>query len=393
MVSWYVCEAMGVGDQLHVCMLLMHTCVQIQARCTCLLARLPPPKSGPGTVSSTFLINSSTSLYPSSCPSCSATDMLQVPERRQKNFVEEVWGTAVGTVGTVGRTVGDVGNAMGRTVGDVGNATGGFLTKVTKVVPNLIPNGGADRQYDRLRSEVTGEAEGVVPSVSPMVMWKRLGCYLVVLVIGMVLGGVAVREEWIDLTAYDPALSAMDGWLTSPIADTTGNLYCDDGLFVPGPIRNGANTILFLSLLLWAFLGVAIAADVFMAGIEKITSEETTIERDGVVYTINVWNATIANLTLMALGSSAPEILLSVIEIVGGSFYAGELGPSTIVGSAAFNMLVISAVCVTAIPDGGGRRIKVRHHSSTQAHADILTLAYLIPPYLTGASRSSMSSM
>ena len=319
--------------------------------------------------------------------------MLQVPERRQKNFVEEVWGTAVGTVGTVGRTVGDVGNAMGRTVGDVGNATGGFLTKVTKVVPNLIPNGGADRQYDRLRSEVTGEAEGVVPSVSPMVMWKRLGCYLVVLVIGMVLGGVAVREEWIDLTAYDPALSAMDGWLTSPIADTTGNLYCDDGLFVPGPIRNGANTILFLSLLLWAFLGVAIAADVFMAGIEKITSEETTIERDGVVYTINVWNATIANLTLMALGSSAPEILLSVIEIVGGSFYAGELGPSTIVGSAAFNMLVISAVCVTAIPDGGGRRIKVRHHSSTQAHADILTLAYLIPPYLTGASRSSMSSM
>jgi hypothetical protein len=45
---------------------------------------------------------------------------------------------------------------------------------------------------------------------------------------------------------------------------------------VPGPARTGANTLLYLSLLLWAFLGVAIAADVFMAGIEKITSEETT---------------------------------------------------------------------------------------------------------------------
>ena len=51
-----------------------------------------------------------------------------------------------------------------------------------------------------------------------------------------------------------------------------------------------------------------------------------------------------ANLTLMALGSSAPEILLSVIEVIGNSFYTGELGPSTIVGSAAFNLMCICAV-------------------------------------------------
>ena len=42
---------------------------------------------------------------------------------------------------------------------------------------------------------------------------------------------------------------------------------------------------------------------------------------------VRVWNDTIANLTLMALGSSAPEIILNVIEIVGSSFVAGELGP------------------------------------------------------------------
>lgn len=55
----------------------------------------------------------------------------------------------------------------------------------------------------------------------------------------------------------------------------------------------------------------------------------------------------------MALGSSAPEILLSVIETVStlGST-PGELGPSTIVGSAAFNLLVISAVSIMAVsPD------------------------------------------
>jgi solute carrier family 8 (sodium/calcium exchanger) len=52
----------------------------------------------------------------------------------------------------------------------------------------------------------------------------------------------------------------------------------------------------------------------------------------------------------MALGSSAPEILLSVIETVGGlGKCPGELGASTIVGSAAFNLLVISGVSVYAV--------------------------------------------
>jgi len=52
----------------------------------------------------------------------------------------------------------------------------------------------------------------------------------------------------------------------------------------------------------------------------------------------------------MALGSSAPEILLSVIETVKNlGECPGELGPSTIVGSAAFNLLVISAVSIYSV--------------------------------------------
>ena len=57
-----------------------------------------------------------------------------------------------------------------------------------------------------------------------------------------------------------------------------------------------------------------------------------------------------ANLSLMALGSSAPEILLSVLETVQTlGEPAGELGPSTIVGSAAFNLLVISGASIIAV--------------------------------------------
>ena len=68
---------------------------------------------------------------------------------------------------------------------------------------------------------------------------------------------------------------------------------------------------------------------------------------------VPVWNETVANLTLMALGSSAPEILLSVISTLKAiEEVPPELGPSTIVGSASFNLLVISAVSIIAV--GGG---------------------------------------
>lgn len=56
----------------------------------------------------------------------------------------------------------------------------------------------------------------------------------------------------------------------------------------------------------------------------------------------------------MALGSSAPEILLSVISTLKAiEEVPPELGPSTIVGSASFNLLVISAVSIIAV--GGGQ--------------------------------------
>lgn len=52
----------------------------------------------------------------------------------------------------------------------------------------------------------------------------------------------------------------------------------------------------------------------------------------------------------MALGSSAPEILLSVISTVKDiEAIPPEIGPSTIVGSAAFNLLVISGVSIIAV--------------------------------------------
>ena len=115
----------------------------------------------------------------------------------------------------------------------------------------------------------------------------------------------------------------------------------------------GVSYLIFLGYL---FLGIAISADKFMEAIDVITSKVTVIE----VYDdkteakfqmeVPIWNPTMANLTLMAFGSSAPEIILSVLEAVKSlGEPAGDLGPSTIVGSAAFNLLVISGVSIYAV--------------------------------------------
>ncbi|EGD82799.1 Na+/Ca2+ exchanger NCX3 isoform [Salpingoeca rosetta] len=122
---------------------------------------------------------------------------------------------------------------------------------------------------------------------------------------------------------------------------------------------DGLKIFLYLAGLLWTFSGIGIITDVFMEAIEVITSKEKEVKlKDGRVVHVQVWNPTIANLSLMALGSSAPEIILSVIEVVAGNFFAGALGPSTIVGSAAFNLLVIFAVCSLAVPQGEVRRLE-----------------------------------
>merc|ERR1719159_2176256 len=110
-------------------------------------------------------------------------------------------------------------------------------------------------------------------------------------------------------------------------------------------------------------MGVNITSEYFMTSIEVITSQEKDINikdpktAESRKFRLKVWNDTVANLTLMALGSSAPEILLSVIELVGNNMYAGELGANTIVGSAAFNLFVISGLCINTIPSGEERKI------------------------------------
>ncbi|MBN3311921.1 NAC3 protein, partial [Atractosteus spatula] len=181
---------------------------------------------------------------------------------------------------------------------------------------------------------------------------------------------------WLGLTAAATAFLCVEAKATeSPStsvqnATCGGAFECKEGIILPiwypeDPSLGDkiARVIVYFVALIYMFLGVSIIADRFMAAIEVITSQEREIlikrpNGETTTTTIRIWNETVSNLTLMALGSSAPEILLSVIEVCGHGFKAGELGPSTIVGSAAFNMFIIIAICVSVIPDGETRKIK-----------------------------------
>mmetsp|Transcript_52655 Transcript_52655/g.140116 ORF Transcript_52655/g.140116 Transcript_52655/m.140116 type:complete len:768 (+) Transcript_52655:68-2371(+) len=165
-----------------------------------------------------------------------------------------------------------------------------------------------------------------------------------------------------------------------------GGCECSDenqGMYIfPLPFENcdwptALHVIYYTFWMIYFFYAVSLVSNVFMESIEVITAKQKTVKNPntGEEQVINVWNPTVANLTLMALGSSAPEILLNVVEILTGSFYAGSLGPSTIVGSAAFNLCVITAVCIICLPDGEVRQLE-------QLGVFLTTSAYSVFAYI-----------
>ena len=169
----------------------------------------------------------------------------------------------------------------------------------------------------------------------------------------------------------------------SPLAEGP----CESFLLLPGENlwSAGVRGFLYCLALAYVFVGVAYASDIFMCSIEIITSKRRTIVRwdeerqERVEREVLVWNATVANLTLMAFGSSAPEIMLAVVITLTnlGKDTSNDdgLGTFTIIGSAAFNLLIITAICIVSVPTPDVKRIQ-------EVGVFMLTSAWSIFAYL-----------
>ena len=93
---------------------------------------------------------------------------------------------------------------------------------------------------------------------------------------------------------YDKYMECYDNWIMLP-----GFLLLPDELLA----------LVFFFVLIYCFFGVAIISDVFMSSIDVITEKEKVVTRktangDIIQFSVKYWNPTVANLTLMALGSS-----------------------------------------------------------------------------------------
>ncbi|KAB1226595.1 Magnesium/proton exchanger [Morella rubra] len=122
----------------------------------------------------------------------------------------------------------------------------------------------------------------------------------------------------------------------------------------------GIRALLYILGLAYCFIGLsAITARFFrsMENVVKQTRKVVEIDHSTNMETVRhekVWNYTIADITLLAFGTSFPQISLATIDAIRniGKLYAGGLGPATLVGSAAFDLFPIHAVCVV-IPKAG----------------------------------------
>lgn len=125
-------------------------------------------------------------------------------------------------------------------------------------------------------------------------------------------------------------------------------------------LGEGFRTFLYFLALAYCFIGLSAITARFFRSMESVVKHSRTIETidpltsKKIVKNEKVWNYTIADITLLAFGTSFPQISLATIDAIRniGNLYAGGLGPGTLVGSAAFDLFPIHAVCVV-VPKAG----------------------------------------
>lgn len=125
-------------------------------------------------------------------------------------------------------------------------------------------------------------------------------------------------------------------------------------------LGEGLRAFLYLAGLAYCFIGLSAITNRFFRSMENVVKHSRkVVVTDPVtkVQTVRydkVWNYAIADITLLAFGTSFPQISLATIDAIRniGSLYAGGLGPGTLVGSAAFDLFPIHAVCVV-VPKAG----------------------------------------
>ncbi|CAH8320689.1 unnamed protein product [Eruca vesicaria subsp. sativa] len=135
-----------------------------------------------------------------------------------------------------------------------------------------------------------------------------------------------------------------------------GHVRCQSYFLFSGEssLSDASRAVLYFLGLAYCFIGLSAITARFFKSMEnvvkhsrKVVSVDPVTKAQVITYK-KVWNFTIADISLLAFGTSFPQISLATIDAFRnmGERYAGGLGPGTLVGSAAFDLFPIHAVCV-----------------------------------------------
>lgn len=159
--------------------------------------------------------------------------------------------------------------------------------------------------------------------------------YFKTAVMAIVIGGYTIYNIFVDSTAITQ--SSREFSIQNPHMsniDLHRRKLSSDGCVQPANPK-GLAAIYALGVL-YLFVALAIIADDFFCPSLDVIADWLKLSPD------------VSGATLMAAGSSAPELFTSAV----GTFLRSDVGFGTIVGSAVFNLLFVVGVCVlsTSIP-------------------------------------------
>jgi len=112
-------------------------------------------------------------------------------------------------------------------------------------------------------------------------------------------------------------------------------------------------------IMVYLFIGIAVVSDILMDAIRKITSATRLVEvkeadsNKTMMIDVPVWNSRLVNLSLLAIGSALPEICLCFMSTFSeaGKGVPTELGPMALVGSSAFNLLIVAGLSIASVSE------------------------------------------
>eukprot|EP00418_Pyrodinium_bahamense_P030390 CAMPEP_0179135790 /NCGR_PEP_ID=MMETSP0796-20121207/64670_1 /TAXON_ID=73915 /ORGANISM="Pyrodinium bahamense, Strain pbaha01" /LENGTH=348 /DNA_ID=CAMNT_0020834829 /DNA_START=67 /DNA_END=1110 /DNA_ORIENTATION=+ len=175
---------------------------------------------------------------------------------------------------------------------------------------------------------------GVLVQVKGKIAWASAGVGLFLLFATSVLW--TERQD----TGYEGADGLqLNSWPGHSVDDVSRQLFPADPIIdTPyGEAPNRGLIFIHVILIVYMFLGINAVCDVYFAGSLEVMVGAWDIKPD------------VAGATFMAAGGSAPELFTSLI---GALIAENDVGFSTIVGSAVFNVLFVIGLCgyVSKIP-------------------------------------------